>query len=352
MILVLISPRQAGLPFAAWLPEESGRLVAVTAAGVAVGDGFAEVVTVTDCTDDNAVLDAARAAAKRHRPRAVLALSEVDVERAAVLRSELGLPGLAPHTAAAYRDKVLMKRYAAAGGIRVPRFAAVASTGEIAAFMASHPGKVVVKPRGGSGATGVHVLDTPRQADDLNDVVSALPYEVEEFVDGVLHHVDAFRVDGQPVAAVASRYSGQGCLDHWTDAPFGSPNPGHHRPAQRSPGGRNLAAGGCASIATHPLRARRVIRHGHRGNRALRGSRADRRRPDTEDAPAGAGNRSTRTMGPGGVRVADRPRRGARAGAHRPARRLIRCSAAAGPGSAAARKTARCPRFQAAHPYR
>jgi hypothetical protein len=69
VILVLISPRNAGLPVAQWLSEESGQLVAVTAAGVEIGDGFAEVVVVADYTDDDAVLDAARAAAKRHRPR-------------------------------------------------------------------------------------------------------------------------------------------------------------------------------------------------------------------------------------------------------------------------------------------
>ena len=60
MILVLISPRNAGLPFAQWLPEQRGRLVAVTEAGAAVGEGFAEVVTVSDYSDDDAVLDAAR----------------------------------------------------------------------------------------------------------------------------------------------------------------------------------------------------------------------------------------------------------------------------------------------------
>lgn len=222
MILVLISPRNAGLPFAQWLPEERGRLVAVTAAGAEAGDGFAEVVTVTDYADDDAVLDAARTAARRHRLRAVLALAEVDVERAAVMRGELGLPGLDSIAAAAYRDKVLMKKYARAAGIRVPEFAPVWAAGEIADFMARHPGRVVVKPRGGSGSTGVYVLDTPGQAADLADVVSTEPYEVEEFVDGALYHVDAFRVDGFPVAAVASRYTGQGCLEHWTDAPFGS----------------------------------------------------------------------------------------------------------------------------------
>jgi hypothetical protein len=222
VILVLISPRNIGLPFAEWLPEQSGRLVAVTAAGAAIGEGFAEVVTVSDYSDDDAVLDAARAAARRHRPRAILALAEFDVERAALLRSEFNLPGLDINAAAAYRDKILMKKYARAAGIRVPDFAPVSSADEIAGFMASHPGRVVVKPRGGSGATGVHILDTPEQAADLAGVVSSQPYEVEEFVEGVLHHVDAFRVFGVPVAAVASRYTGQGCLDHWADAPFGS----------------------------------------------------------------------------------------------------------------------------------
>ncbi len=222
MILVLISPRNAGLPFAQWLSEESGRLVAVTAAGVDVGDGFAEVVTVADYTDDDAVLDAARAAARRHVPRAILALAEIDVDRAAMLRGELGLPGLNTVAATVYRDKIPMKVFARAAGIRVPNFAAVTNTDEIIDFMAFQPGRVVVKPRSGSGSTGVYVIDTPEQAADLDGAVSTEPYEVEVFVEGVLHHVDAFRVDGVPVAAVASRYTGQGCLEHWTDAPFGS----------------------------------------------------------------------------------------------------------------------------------
>ncbi|MEN0137261.1 MAG: carboxylate--amine ligase [Rhodococcus sp. (in: high G+C Gram-positive bacteria)] len=222
MILVLISPRAAGLPFARWLPEMRGRLVAVCAAGAAPGDGFAEIVTVADYNDDDAVLGAARELAARHRPDAVFALAEVDVERTARLRGELGLPGLDTATAAAYRDKVLMKELARAAGLLVPAFAPVRHPADIAEFMARNPGPVVVKPRSGSGSTGVYVLDSPAQAAGLADIVTATPYEVEEFVDGAVHHVDAFRVAGAPVAAVASRYTGQGCLEHWTDAPFGS----------------------------------------------------------------------------------------------------------------------------------
>ncbi|MGW7578639.1 ATP-grasp domain-containing protein [Streptomyces sp. NPDC054765] len=224
MILVLISPRQTGLPFARWLPEEAGRLVAVTAAGASVGTGFAEVVTVADYTSDDAVLAAAREAARRHRPRAVLALAEADVERAALLRRELALPGLDTTTAAAYRDKVLMKQYARTAGIPVPAYAPVAAVRDITDFMAAHPGRVVVKPRSGSGSTGVHVLDAPDQADALAGQVAGGSYEVEEFIEGALHHVDVFRVEGEPVAAVASRYTGAGCLTHWADAPLGSRN--------------------------------------------------------------------------------------------------------------------------------
>lgn len=222
MILVLISPRNAGLPFAQWLPEERGRLVAVCAAEADLPCGFAEIVAVTDYNDDDAVLDAARVLAQRHRPRAVFALAEVDVGRAATLRGELGLPGLDTATAAAFRDKILMKELAQAAGLLVPAFAPVRHPADIADFMARNPGRVVVKPRSGSGSTGVYVLASPAQADDLADVVTATPYEVEVFVDGAVHHVDAFRVAGVPVAAVASRYTGQGCLEHWTDAPFGS----------------------------------------------------------------------------------------------------------------------------------
>ena len=222
MILLLISPRGGGLPYGDWLPEAAGAMVAVTAQGTAVGDGFAEVVTVDDYGDDEAVLTAARKLAAGHPPRAVLALAEVDVERAAVLRAELGIPGLLPEHAAAYRDKVLMKRYARQAGLRVPRFAEARGAGDVTAFMSGHPGKAVVKPRGGSGSSGVRVLTDPAQAAALDADLRRTPYEVEEFVEGDLCHVDALMVDGRPVVAVPSRYTGDGCLSHWTDSSLGS----------------------------------------------------------------------------------------------------------------------------------
>ncbi|MFG3041539.1 acetyl-CoA carboxylase biotin carboxylase subunit family protein [Streptomyces sp. NPDC048330] len=222
MILVLLSPRNAGLPFAEWLHEESGRLLAVTAEGLSPGPGFADVERVPDYTDDAAVLDAARRLAGRHAVTRVLALAEVDVERAAALRAELALPGQLPESARAYRDKVLMKELAARGGVAVPPFAPVASTADVEAFMAAHPGPVVVKPRGGSGSTGVAVLHDPAQVSELVSPLSGGTHEVEGYVAGRMCHVDALHVGGEPVVCVPSVYTDGGCLSHWTDSGNGS----------------------------------------------------------------------------------------------------------------------------------
>ncbi|MFI5983603.1 acetyl-CoA carboxylase biotin carboxylase subunit family protein [Streptomyces sp. NPDC051555] len=222
MILVLLSPRNAGLPFAEWLGEEAGRLLAVTARGVDPGPGFQAVETVADYFDDTAVREAARRLCERYGVTRVLALAEVDVERAAALREEFALPGQRPESARAYRDKVRMKELAAAGGIRVPAFAPADSPADVLAFMAAHPGPVVVKPRGGSGSTGVAVLATPDDLPAVADRIRSGDHEVEEFVAGRFFHVDALHAGGGPVVSVPSLYTDGGCLSHWTDSGNGS----------------------------------------------------------------------------------------------------------------------------------
>jgi hypothetical protein len=222
MILILLSPRHAGLPFGEWLPEKTGQLLVVTARDVEPGPGFVDAETVPDYVDDASVLRAARRLGQRHQVTRVLALAEVDIERAALLREELGVPGQRPGSACAYRDKVLMKELAAGGGIGVPAFAPVSSEADVTVFMAAHPGPVVVKPRRGSGSAGVTVLRDP---EDLRSVAGQLRsgcYEVEEFVSGRLCHVDALHVNGEPVIALPSVYTAGGCLSHWTDSGNGS----------------------------------------------------------------------------------------------------------------------------------
>jgi len=154
----------------------------------------------------------------------------MDVLRGATLRAELGLPGLTVDQAAAYRDKLLMKRYAAAAGMRVPAFAPARDVADVRAFAAAHPGKLIVKPVDASGSTGVHVLDALTGVDDLAGELASGRYEVEEFIEGPIYHVDTVQVDGVRIAALPSRYTGAGCLSHLEDTGYGSRNLGRDEP--------------------------------------------------------------------------------------------------------------------------
>jgi len=218
VIVVLISPRHADLPYTTWLADAADRVVAVHPAGAAICPGFDETIAVPDYTDTPTVLAVARQLHSAADPvRAILALAEVDVERAALLRAEFGLPGLDPAGARAYRDKVTMKEYARAAGLPMAPFAPVSGVEDVLDFQRAHPGRIVLKPRDGSGATGLAFCSTADDVRALAGALRATPYEVETFVEGQVFHVDAFRVDGRWIAIVPSAYTGAGCLSHWSD---------------------------------------------------------------------------------------------------------------------------------------
>jgi biotin carboxylase len=125
---------------------------------------------------------------------------------AARLRAQLGLPGATEDEMVLFRDKVRMKEHLSAHGVRVPQFAPFdVSTAQ--ALLAAHPA-VVAKPRRGTGAMDVHVLRSAAEAAAFADEHAArlADFEVEEFIDGDLFHVDSVVRDGKVLVATASRY--------------------------------------------------------------------------------------------------------------------------------------------------
>ncbi|TWP48490.1 hypothetical protein FKR81_28285 [Lentzea tibetensis] len=214
-VLVLSKKPVRQRPVDEWLAGAPVSLVTVTGAvDESVVDRFAEVVAVDDYGSWQVEIEAERLAARR-AAELVASSSEVDVVRAARLRERLGLTGQSVASAIAYRDKLVMKRYARAAGIAVPEFAAVETPGDLVAFAEVHGFPVVVKPRRGGGSEGVHVL---RSAADLVSllgcgVLPAAParpgeWMAESFVDGVLCHVDGLAAGGRILHCWPSRYSG------------------------------------------------------------------------------------------------------------------------------------------------
>lgn len=158
--------------------------------------------------DERAVADAVRFQATRHPGAAerLITVTERLLLPAAALREELGIPGPTVAQVALFRDKIAMKEHLRSRGIAVPAFApfSVAAATDLLRTCR----KLIAKPRLGLGAADVHVLDGPaavaafarEQAGRLDD------FEVEQFIDGQLCHVDSIVQDGVVLAAVGSKY--------------------------------------------------------------------------------------------------------------------------------------------------
>ena len=161
--------------------------------------------------------------ARQHRVELVASTSEHDVLRAARLRERLGLPGQGNASATAYRDKVVMKRFAVEAGIRVPRFAPVDSVRDLLGFIDAHGLPVVVKPRFGAGAAGVEIVhdrqgleDFLRRADGGEPPLVPGQWMAETFVAGDFFHVDGIMREGKVVHGWPSQYNG-GIVEHLRD---------------------------------------------------------------------------------------------------------------------------------------
>ncbi len=152
---------------------------------------------------------------------AVGTLDERSVEFAAVVRAELGLPGMRPELAAHFRDKVTMKRILGAAGIRVPEFCAFADREATTALLRRH-GKLVVKPRDGLGSRNVEFVSDEARLDKLaKRLRDPQNYEAEEFITGTLYHTNSIVIGGQVrFTAVAPYLPGMANIDFSEGTPF------------------------------------------------------------------------------------------------------------------------------------
>jgi len=145
-------------------------------------------------------------------PRAVVGLYEHTVVPAARLRARLGLPGLSLSTALSCRDKVQMKHRVAAHGVLVPRFLdlADADADEVGAWLGTHAAPWVLKPKSEGGAIGVQILQSTPECLAAVDTLGPEPgrWELEEFIEGDIHHLDAVVREGRILFSVLSRYVG------------------------------------------------------------------------------------------------------------------------------------------------
>lgn len=182
------------------------------------GDVSVEIVTWSNLED---VAQRVREAHAQHGLFAINAPAEIHVQFAAQLRQELGIPGLLPEDALRFRDKLIMKQHLKPSDARLPCFMSCTNREAVAGLLQRF-GKIVMKPRKGLSSIGVSFIDNASQLEDWFDSVDdPLTYEAEEYIDGVMYHVNAIVENGTVRAAVPAIYqSGMANVDFKSGSPF------------------------------------------------------------------------------------------------------------------------------------
>ncbi|WP_130797014.1 ATP-grasp domain-containing protein [Streptomyces otsuchiensis] len=207
-VLVLHRWRDRHADYAAYLDHATHRVSYVTTApgreSVPATAAAVTTVSATDALDE--VRAAVNAAARRLGPvTRLVALNEGDLDTAAALRAELGLPGQRPEALRRFRDKLTMVTVAAGAGLAVPAHADASGPGVVADFARRHGWPAVLKPRRGTASRGVTVLRDPRDVPDAA-TFDAEPLIVQSYVADPVMHIDGLWTGRRLGPWRASRY--------------------------------------------------------------------------------------------------------------------------------------------------
>jgi biotin carboxylase len=138
----------------------------------------------------------------------VVALDEFDMENVSALREHLRIPGMGLTTVRYFRDKLSMRARAKEAGILVPEFVHVLNYDSLREFMARVPAPWLLKPRSQASGIGMKKIHKPDDLwpwlDQLGDQQSF--YLLEQFVPGIVYHVDSVVSDREVLFAEPHAY--------------------------------------------------------------------------------------------------------------------------------------------------
>ncbi len=146
--------------------------------------------------------------ARTERIQRIVPLDDFDLEKAALLREHLRLPGFGETATRYFRDKLAMRMRAAESGIRVPAFTATFHYQTITDFLEKVSPPWVLKPRLMAGAMGIRKCHTKEEVwENVHRLGDEQPYFVlEQFIPGDIFHVDSIWFKGEMVFSIASAY--------------------------------------------------------------------------------------------------------------------------------------------------
>jgi len=136
-------------------------------------DRWGAELAVVDTNDPAAVLACARRLAEQRDLVAVLPGFEFYVPTAALVATELGLPGLTPEVGERVRDKFRMRQALAAAGIAGPAFRPVAGLAELAPAAEQLGFPLVIKPTRSCGSIHVTLVHSLAELCSAYEAITA-----------------------------------------------------------------------------------------------------------------------------------------------------------------------------------
>jgi hypothetical protein len=175
----------------------------------------------------------AKMSVKTPVPHHFIALSEYQIDTAARIRAHFGIPGPTIAEAELSRNKLMMKAAVASSGLATPTCYALDDVLHNPTILDEiGSAQVVLKPLDGASSENVQIYashhallmdlnNNTTHIDDIDSRKNTARYQVEEFIEGDIWHVDGYVRAGEIVQCVSSRYIGN-CLNFAKGQPLGS----------------------------------------------------------------------------------------------------------------------------------
>ncbi|WML27354.1 ATP-grasp domain-containing protein [Neobacillus sp. OS1-33] len=185
-------------------------------------DKFNKVIPFKDYQKNGNVERIALELHKEYQFQTIIAISELDLLRAAQIREYLKLDGQSYNSALAFRNKMLMKKtIKKSDDVDIPKFQEINSTLDILKFIEQNGYPVVIKPICGSGSINTTVLKDSEELELFISNNTFIDLMIEEYIDGDMYHIDGLIVDNDVIFSWPSKYV-NGCLAFQTGNYLGS----------------------------------------------------------------------------------------------------------------------------------
>lgn len=199
-------------PYDEWLKDMEADITLLTSDQQVEGfKGYKKVKTISNYDSSGLVEKKAIDLANENSYDTVIAISELDLIRAAKIREKFSIKGQKEESALAFRNKVIMKGIANKTSIKVPNYSKINSTFDLLDFITNNGYPVVVKPIDGSGSVNTNVLYNDIQLENFLSGGIHDNLMVEQFIEGDMYHIDGLVVKGKIMLIWPSKYI-NGCL--------------------------------------------------------------------------------------------------------------------------------------------